>query len=354
LRENPFRPGAGSPPPYLAGRKDAKDALSLRLKYILSRWHPGSDCVLIGPRGNGKTALLGWFKKEVDKSGIRCVFANASSAGTLEQFSIQLLPGSQRLRNRVQQIGATVAGSGAQVALRQAQTVFEQELLGACEKNPLIFLLDEAHKVEREAMRALLNASQRVQAEGHPFLVVLAGTPELEREMRKAGATFWERLEQHGINRLARVEARQALLYPFGLSESHNPRVVNEALDECQDYSFFIQSLGQELWNQNSEEITAGSLSRALEGFSKRKRLFYSRRYKELKDAGAIGLAAQAALAFRGGRVNSLAESNLEKAMGCETPAILRDLGYIWQPLGETRYEPGIPSLMGYVLDELG
>ncbi len=55
---NPFRPGAGHPPPYLAGRQMEREEFLRLLKQqtILE------NMVLTGLRGVGKTALLDSFK----------------------------------------------------------------------------------------------------------------------------------------------------------------------------------------------------------------------------------------------------------------------------------------------------
>ena len=55
--ENPFSPGAGSPPPELAGRKTILDRASLALERV-KRKRSEKSFLLIGLRGVGKTVLL--------------------------------------------------------------------------------------------------------------------------------------------------------------------------------------------------------------------------------------------------------------------------------------------------------
>ena len=52
--ENPFRPGAGHMPPYLAGRTAEQD----EMKHLLRQRVVLSNLVLTGLRGVGKTVLL--------------------------------------------------------------------------------------------------------------------------------------------------------------------------------------------------------------------------------------------------------------------------------------------------------
>lgn len=57
-----FRPGDGAPPPALAGRKVQQAVLSRCLADLVAGTAPPHNVVLLGPRGNGKTALLNWFQ----------------------------------------------------------------------------------------------------------------------------------------------------------------------------------------------------------------------------------------------------------------------------------------------------
>jgi Cdc6-like AAA superfamily ATPase len=69
---NPYSPGAGSPPPELAGR----DALRAQLQISLARIRlgkPAKSIVMVGLRGVGKTVLLDQIRKDAEASGIYAV-----------------------------------------------------------------------------------------------------------------------------------------------------------------------------------------------------------------------------------------------------------------------------------------
>src|SRR5262245_51106272 len=57
--ENPFRPGAGHRPPYLAGRESEK----AEFKKLLSQRTITDNAIVTGLRGVGKTVLLEAFKE---------------------------------------------------------------------------------------------------------------------------------------------------------------------------------------------------------------------------------------------------------------------------------------------------
>ena len=70
-----FTPGAGTTPPLLAGREREKAVIIEALDYLGEGCNPAANIALIGPRGNGKTALLQWVKTHADHYGgkIKCV-----------------------------------------------------------------------------------------------------------------------------------------------------------------------------------------------------------------------------------------------------------------------------------------
>ena len=59
---NPYSPGAGTPPPELAGRDALRERIRIALKRVqLGR--PTKSVALIGLRGVGKTVLLYQFAR---------------------------------------------------------------------------------------------------------------------------------------------------------------------------------------------------------------------------------------------------------------------------------------------------
>ena len=88
--------------------------------------------------------------------------------------------------------------------------------------------------------------------------------------------------------------------------------------------------------------------------------------YRELHREGCLPVASAVARAFANqastGEGRILTDEELDRAVGTALPSgdgdakeaaatRLRELGYIWQPSGKIDWEPGIPSLMGYVLN---
>ena len=270
-----------------------------------------------------------------------------------------------------------VVGSVAS-AERQSHGAANRDLVRAltarCRRRPLAVLLDEAHTLETDVGRALLNASQQVRA-AVPFLLVLAGTPGLLERLSQMDASFWSRLGEGlmGVDRLDDDAAREALAKPL---EEHDAAIDKRALqmvvEHSQRYSYFIQLWGDALWQRRGTTgetpITMADVDAARPGVSARMADYYQSRYKELRDDSELLRAAMAvAPLFQDGLDATAREHELDAALA--TAGIddanarlfklqaLNRLGYVWRPPGQVPpivWSAGIPSLMTFVLEDGG
>lgn len=81
-RRNPFAPGAGTPPPELAGR----DALRERVAVALDRIRAGraaQSVILYGLRGVGKTVLLTAMRRDAEQAGLTVISIEAPEGRSL-------------------------------------------------------------------------------------------------------------------------------------------------------------------------------------------------------------------------------------------------------------------------------
>ena len=74
--QNPFSPGAGSPPPELVGRAGILEQARILLGRIQAK-RPEKSILLTGLRGVGKTVLLNEIDRLAIKSGYRTVVVEA-------------------------------------------------------------------------------------------------------------------------------------------------------------------------------------------------------------------------------------------------------------------------------------
>ena len=362
-----FTPGTGQLPPYFAGREDEQRTLLHCLNVLRDGETVPADIVLTGPRGNGKTALLRWFDREIlAKRAADAVSLTPDDITHPDDLARVLFPSILdrigKTEMKVPEVGSISVEGGRVGSLTR-------RLISRCRRRPRVVLLDEAHNLDLDVGRTLLNVSQRVRAEA-PFLLILAGTPNLVDRLGLMGASFWDRSKRLDIGRLDAPASFEALAKPL---EEHGGVVTPGALDtvvaESQLYPYFIQVWGDALWAELREHgtttIDAGIVAAAEPRFHERRDEYDANRYRELRREGCLPVASAVARAFTGQTSNkdrTLTDEELDRAVGTALPSRdrdakkaaatrLRELGYIWQPSGKIDWEPGIPSLMGYVLN---
>src|SRR5271169_6686532 len=110
--KNPYSPGAGSPPPELAGRDALRDQLRIALARI-REGRPAKSVLMVGLRGVGKTVLLDQIRKDAEETGIYALRIEAPENKSLPAL---LAPQLRQALLRLSRVQA--AKDGAQRALR--------------------------------------------------------------------------------------------------------------------------------------------------------------------------------------------------------------------------------------------
>ena len=324
------------------------------------------DAIVIGPRGNGKTALLRWFQQEIEAgSGADVVWLTPSDIEDLDSLATELVPlhRFESLRPETLSFSIGIGRLGWELGDRPASLT--RLLMARCKRRPLVTLLDEAHNLDKRVANVLLNASQSVTAEA-PFLLVLAGTPELQMRLNEVSATFWNRAKQIGIGRLDATATAAALTRPFAKQEppvTFEAGALGKVVAETQGYPYFVQLWGDALWNAANDigatVIHTAIVEAASVAFGSERENYYEDRRNELEQRDLLGVAASVASAFR--RKETLSGGELRAAIasaqpdGATTDALrledgLASVGYVWRrPGAGNRWEPGIPNLMTYV-----
>ena len=358
-----FQPGAGRMPPHLAGRQVEQSVLRQFADVLRAGEGPPSEVVLVGPRGNGKTVLMRWFEQECrnDANPVDAVWLTPDQMPSLDVLATELAPPERFRAWLPDALSISLGPSQASWELQGRPKSFTQLLTARCRETPLALLVDEAHTLDPAVGQALLNASQQVRSQA-PFLLMLAGTPNLQAHLNAMAATFWSRAEILGIGLLDEVAAAEALARP--LADNGLPfadAALQQVVAESQRYPYFIQLWGQALWTQagsrDAKRIDPALVDEVRPAFTARRDTYYEGRRKELHQRGLDAAAVRVAAAYRGKA--ALPEPELEAAIvgdGTETGDAasalkrMQDLGYVWNPPGQGfNWVPGIPSLMDYV-----
>lgn len=349
-------------PPYLAGRESEQTLFRELLTDLSNGFPPDSEVVLHGPRGNGKTALLGWLEAEAASfPSVEVVHRTPSEVPDRARLAEELLPESwwERVAPSEVSVGGMTWRPG------QARPPSARALLSVrAARAPLVLLLDEAHTLDPAVGRELLNASQQV-GRRMPFLLVVAGTPNLASQLGAMNASFWNRAEQVRIGRLTASAAGEAFLRPLGeagigVSEDALAAMVRES--QC--YPYFVQLLGRAVWraarlSEARREVTLETVAAARPDFDRTRDAYYRHRYQELTRRRRLGVGQAVAEAFRGRSALHDLElaSVIEQSLGApddperveQARDDLCELGYLWGSETRPEWEPGIPSLMDYI-----
>ena len=364
-----FAPGDGATPPALTGREREEAVLTRCLEDLLGGNAPPHNVVLTGPRGNGKTVLLNWFKRACSghARSVDVVPVTPNDIPDREALIDVIAPPSGIAKLLPRKVGVAAVGSVEWAPSGRVRNL-RAKLTARCRRKPLAVLLDEAHTLDPRVGRVLLNASQQVRADA-PFLLVLAGTPGLAAHLGAMDVSFWSRLDEGrlGIGLLSDAAARAALVEPLA---AHGVGIDADALDavvkDSQRYPYFVQLWGEALWKRHlatsATRLTAAHADAARPDVAAKVADYYQDRYRELEARGLLPAAVATAPLFEAGAVATASDHAIDAALATtEADATsrlaareaLNALGYIWTPPGQLPpvvWIAGIPSLMTHVL----
>ena len=278
---NPFSPGAGAPPPELAGRDKLREDVEVAIARIRVG-RAAKSFILVGLRGVGKTVLLDRLRADAEAAGVFTVRAETPEKKSLPAL---LAPQLRQVLHRLSHVARTEdlakrglrALSGFAKALKfkyhdlevgidldpeagladngdlegDLTTVFEQVGRAAREaKTAVVLFLDELQYLEEDQFAALIGALHRCSQQQLPITVVGAGLPQLLALAGNA-KSYAERLfEFPFIGPLADEDARAALLKPVRAADvDFRKEALDEVLHLTHNYPYFLQEWGKHSWD---------------------------------------------------------------------------------------------------------
>jgi hypothetical protein len=330
--KNPYRPGVGLRPLYVAGR----DAPARRFRAMLrAAPEQPANMRLTGLRGVGKTVLLGDFEDLAEEANwvaatlefqpghnrddtlVAAIAATAKAAR-------ERLSRAERLRKAV---GGAAARAGTlgiawgDIALtydpafdsdRQdlSKALFDVvEMSVKKGRDGFVLLLDEAQVVRDERdtkgehpLSLLISSVVALQRREIPLGLVLCGLPTLTGNLLRARSYTERMFRGEEIGKLDVEEARAAFVEPLSKTETPvdaSGDLVETVIDEVEGYPYFIQLWGAELWDAaetaGTDRLTTGLLDVARPDIYRRLDLdFYEPRVATLTPAEQDVLLASA------------------------------------------------------------
>lgn len=289
---NPFRPGAGHPPPYLAGRQEERqEFLKLLDQTIIME-----NMVLTGLRGVGKTVLLESLKTEVTARGWLLVGTDLSESTSVSEETVAkrictdlapftsnivipveltrhvgFVPATKTIQHRLgydELISFYNSTPGLVVDKLKAVLEFVWNCLSMQQGiRGIVFAYDEAQNLsdqsakEQYPLSLLLDTFQSLQRKEFPLMLVLTGLPTLFPKLVEA-RTFAERMFRVVfLQSLNREESEQAILKPVESSECPvrlTEKSVNTIIDKSGGYPYFIQFICKEVYDAFIQRIDKG------------------------------------------------------------------------------------------------
>lgn len=287
---NPFRPGAGHMPPYLAGRTRETSEFRRLLEQVTIL----ENLVLTGLRGVGKTVLLDTFKPLAIKTGWRWAFADLSEAASISESNLatRLLTDLAVVTSGIVVEQDVASGLGFRPETRTEYRLDFHFLDGLFKGTPglvedklkcvlefvwsvlerssargIIFAYDEAQNMSDHAdkdqypLSLLLDVFQSIQRKDIPFMLALTGLPTLFPKLVDA-RTFAERMFRVVfLKRLNDADSRDAILKP--IQDTKCPIRLNEEsikliVRQSGGYPYFIQFICREVYDAFLQKVGEG------------------------------------------------------------------------------------------------
>ena len=280
-RQNPYAPGAGTPPPELAGR----DELIERAAVALDRIRAGRSArsfILYGLRGVGKTVLLNRIRLDAEARGIASVRLEAPEVRSLPALLIPALRATLLRLSRGELLkDGLLTGMRALASFTKALKVRYQDIEFSIDAEPetgladssdldadltdlaltlgkaageretaLVLFIDELQYVPEEQLASLIAALHTSSQEQLPITMVAAGLPQLVGRTGDA-KSYAERLFEFApVDRLGDDDARDALIVPASKEGvTFDADAVSEILRQTSGYPYFLQEWGKHAWD---------------------------------------------------------------------------------------------------------
>jgi nucleoside-triphosphatase THEP1 len=284
--KNPFSPGAGTPPPELAGRSGILEDAMVALKRV-KNGRAEKSMILVGLRGVGKTVLLGEIQHLAEAEGYKVTFIEAHESRQKKTLPELLIPHLRRILFDLNR--GEMVSEKAKKALRVFKSFIsafkikagdlefsididaetgdlEVDLatlfvaIGEAAKDrstAVAIIIDELQYLDEKELSAMIMAVHRVSQKSLPLILIGAGLPQL---VGKAGnsKSYAERLFSYPIvGALAKEDARIALQTPVEeLGVSFSSDALDEIYNITKGYPYFLQEWGYHAWNIAANDVS--------------------------------------------------------------------------------------------------
>lgn len=273
--KNPFKPTAGARPPMLVGRAELREDFAESISNGAGA--PGLLSIYSGPRGIGKTVMLGEIEDEAIEHGWM-VISETATKGLVQRIGAavqaakeEFIEGPAGRRITGFTVGPFSLESSApekrEMHWRRTLTELLQELNS--HGTGLLITVDEIHAIDRDNLAEIAAVVQHMIREDLPIGLAFAGLPKAVEDLLNEGAsTFLRRAEKYDLHSASIEEVASAFRQTF--SESGvvaTEERIQQLAEATGGYPFLIQLVGYHVWSQavrDGHEVTQKALTAGL------------------------------------------------------------------------------------------
>lgn len=385
LKINPYRPGAGLMPLYIAGRDEEIENVS-QMFDALTMNIPIQSVIFSGLRGVGKTVLINRLQTIAEEKEIFCKHIEVeekndfiSQIAECSQAFLRKVSKKEKFKHLIQKpleaikslmisfdpeentfslsmqdrelyLSNNLTQSLTEVFTTIGETAYKTQI-------PVCFFIDEIQYMRQKELGSLIAALHRVNQLGYPVMIIGAGLPKIYK-MLSDEKSYSERLFLYTeIDSLNFEQSKKAIEEPVKKFEiTYTDEAIEKIIDITKGYPFFIQQLCQIVYNRTDNKIIqASDIEQSITEFFERLDVgFFRSRYERCAESDKKFIFAMVKCGELPCTISNVAY-NLNKTVTSisTTRAQLISKGIIY-PVRYKELDFTVPEFAGYIrrLDE--
>ena len=380
FKVNPYRPGAGLMPVYIAGRDEDIQNVS-QMFDALTMDIPTQSIIFSGLRGVGKTVLINKLQSIAEEKGIFCKHIEIeerndfiSQIAECSQAFLRTVSAKEKFKHLIQKpleaIKSLVVSFNPEdnsfslsmqdrelyVSKNLTQTLTEVfSTIGETAQKteiPICFFIDEIQYMKQNQLGSLIAALHRANQLGYPIMIIGAGLPKIYK-MLSDEKSYSERLFMYKkIDSLTDEQSEKAIEEPakkFNIIYAHE--ATNKIVEITKGYPFFIQQLCKIVYDKtNKDVIELSDVENCIDEFlSSLDEGFFKSRYERCAESDKKFIFAMVECGELPCTISNVAH-NLNKTVGSisTTRAQLISKGIIY-PVRYKELDFTVPEFSGYI-----
>lgn len=280
---NPYRPGAGMSPAYLAGRDNTINEAQNILQAI-NYGYSARSVVYYGLRGVGKTVLLNYIENLADEMDLPSEYMEIAERDRSFQYQIALH--IYKLINRLSLLKNIESHIKKALSILKAFTIkygcddisievnpangisdtgnlandmtelfLALGVIAQKQNKGVVLFIDEIQYIKDDEFEALMEAIHRTNQKNYPIVIFSAGLPKIAKiagDVKSYAERLFDFIE---IDSLNNEEAKLALIEPAKRFQiNYTDEAVNKIIEITQGYPYFLQEYGKWVWECKKEE----------------------------------------------------------------------------------------------------